>query len=246
MFSLSRLHMERHWRDKFLLIGPGEAVPAWLRIGLVVFSLVLSAQAIWILLAELQHPRRIRFPVDQSSSVEAVLERAGARRAAKLAVVRGDLWAESAFTHSDLLWTEPAAASSGAVDEARIQLERTLRYSPHRGDVWLLLAAMADRYDWKDYKPSSLLKMSYYTRPKEQALILLRIKVSLQTGGTQDPELLDMIGRDIRLLITRAPAEKPALVAIYKAVPSPSKQFIERVVSEIDPAYLADMRAGSQ
>jgi hypothetical protein len=238
--------MEPHWSDKAFLVRSGEAVPAWLRIGLAVFSLVLIAQAIWIILAELQHPRRSRFPVDQSSSVEAVLERAAAKRAAKLAVVRGNLWAESAFTYSDLLWTEPAAAGSGAVDEARIQLERALRYSPHRGDVWLLLAAMADRYDWKNYKPNSLLKMSYYTRPNEQALLLLRIKVSLRAAGIQDPELLDLIARDIRLLITRTPSLKPALVGVYKAASDPNKRFVERVVSEIDPAYLADMRSGSQ
>ncbi len=32
-----------------------------------------------------------------------------AKRAALIARVRGDLWAESAFTHSDLLWRDPAS-----------------------------------------------------------------------------------------------------------------------------------------
>jgi hypothetical protein len=237
--------MERLWSHKGFVVGPDEAAPVWLRVGLVVFSLVLTAQAIWILLAEFQHPRRIRVPVDQRASVDAALDSAQARRAAKLAVVRGDLWAESAFTYSSPLWTDEAASSTATIDEARVRLERALRFSPHRGDVWLLLAAMADRYDWKGPKPSSLLKMSYYTAPNEQALFLLRIKVSLRAAG-QDPELPDMIGRDIRLLITRMPAEKPAFVAVYKAASGASKRFVERVVSEVDPAYLAAMRAGSQ
>ena len=88
--------------------------------------------------------------------------------------------------------------------------------------------------------------MSYYTAPNEQALFLLRIKVALQADGPADPDLADMIRRDIRLLITKNPALKPALLAVYKAASSPNKQFVERVVAEVDPAYLANMRSGSQ
>jgi hypothetical protein len=240
--------MEHRWSDIRFLMSGDEAAPVWLRVGLVAFALALIAQAIWMLTAELQHPRRIHLPVDQHSSFAAFHEQAAARRAAKLAVVRGDLWAESAFTYSHLLWTEQAGlnAPGAAVNEARIHLERALRYSPHRGEAWLLLAAMADRYNWPGYEPGALLKMSYYTAPNERQLFLLRIKASLHAARLQDPELADMIGRDIRLLITRTPAEKPALVAAYKAASLPNRQFVERVVSEIDPAYLAAMRAGSQ
>lgn len=239
--------MERLWNDKGFSVSPGEAAPVWLRVGLMVFSLVLIAHASWILLAEFQHPRRVRLPVDQQASSAALVEQANAGLAAKLAVVRGGLWAESAFTHSNLLWTEHATgpdANNATIKEARSHLERALQYSPHRGDVWLLLAAMADRYNWQDYKPNALLKMSYYTTPNERMLFLLRIKVSLQAAGIQDPELADMIGRDLRLVITKTPALKPALVAVYKAASSQNRQFVERVVSEIDPAYLASMRAG--
>jgi hypothetical protein len=236
--------MRNLWSLTESLSGPGGTVPGWVRVGLAAFSLMLTAQAIWILTAGLQHPRHIPLPVDQQAGAEAVLERAQARRAAKLAVVRGDLWAESAFTYSDLLWTEPAASDGGAVKEARVHLERALRYSPHRGDVWLLLAAMADRYDWADYKPSSLLKMSYYTRPNEQALFLLRLKVSLQATALQDPDLLDLVRRDTRLVLARMPSLKPALVAVYKAASEPNKLLFERVVSEFDPVFAAGMRTG--
>jgi hypothetical protein len=144
--------MERSWSDKRPVDGSIRAAPVWLRVGLAAFSLVLTAQAIWILLAEFQHPRRVRVPVDQRASVEAALDQAWAGRAAKFAAVRGDLWAQSAFTYSSLLWTDKGASSAATIDEARIRLERALRFSPHRGDVWLLLAAMADRYDWKGLK----------------------------------------------------------------------------------------------
>ena len=98
--------------------------------------------------------------------------------------------------------------------EALTNLTQALRYSPHRGDVWLMFAALADRYQWVRYQPGSLLKMSYYTAPNEFALFPLRLNVSLHAKGVVgDAELQDMVRRDISLILTRAPALKPALVA---------------------------------
>lgn len=234
--------------NKGYLANPGAVGPAWLRVGLAVFSFVLVAQATWILLAEYYHPRGVTLLVDEQASHVASMERDIARRAAGFAVVRGDLWAESAFTDSGLIWAERASSPDAVseVKEAKISPERALRYSPHRGDVWLLLAAMADRFNWQDYHARALLKMSYYTAPNELALFPLRLRTSLRVAGIQDPELQDMIRRDIRLVITRAPVLKPALIAAYKATSNENKEFVERVVSEIDPMYLATMRAGSQ
>lgn len=228
-------------RERFSL-EPAEAGSGWFRGGLVLFSLLLIAQAIWILLAELQHSRLIRFPVDERTRLEAAQYREEAGHAAKLAVVRGDLWAESAFTYSALLWPERANPDlqSSLVDEARTHLERAVRFSPLRGDVWLLLAAMEDRHDRQRDKPLSLLKMSYYTAPNEPSLFLPRIEIALRSAALQDPELADMIGRDIRVLVTRIPMLKPGLIALYRAAPAPDKLFIERVISGVDPTYLAE------
>lgn len=238
--------MNPRWSEKGLLVSVSDVAPAWLRAGLVAFSLVLIAQAMWILLAEYHHPRRIRLPLDEPASAVARLDRDNASRAAERAVVRGDLWAESAFTYANLIWTQPVrgvelSAETGRL--ARAQLERALRYSPHRGDVWLLLAAMAERYGWQDQKPIALLKMSYYTAPNERALFPMRVRAALAANGLQDMELPDMIRRDIRLM-ARTPVFKPALAAIYKSASGPNREFIERAMSEIDPAYLASLRAG--
>ncbi len=238
--------MSHRWSEKGLLVSVSEAAPGWLRVGLLGFSLVLIAQAMWILLAEYHHPRRIRLPLDEPASAVARLDRENASRAAERATVRGDLWAESAFTYSHLIWAQPVRGvelSAETGKQARAQLERALRYSPHRGDVWLLLAAMVERYGWQDYKPISLLKMSYYTAPNERALFPMRVKASLAANGLQDMELPDMIRRDIRLM-ARTPVFKPALGAIYKGASGPSRDFVERAMSEIDPAYLASLRAG--
>jgi hypothetical protein len=88
--------------------------------------------------------------------------------------------------------------------------------------------------------------MSYYTAPNDEALFLSRIKVALQVAGLEDMELADMVGRDIRLLITKMPALKPAFLGVYKAAPGRGRRFVEQVVSETDPAYLADLRRAPQ
>jgi hypothetical protein len=221
---------------------------SWLRVALTLFGVFLFAQAAWILLAERHRLNHIRLPVDGRTATIAFAEQDKSKQAASLAVVRGDLWAESAFTFGGQLWTDRAIWLDGGDQlntEALKTMTRALRYSPHRGDVWLMFAALADKYKWSGYQPSLLLKMSYYTAPNELALLPLRLNVSLHAKGvTDDAELKDMVRRDISVILTRAPALKPALVAAYRSALPQGKVFAERVISEIDPGYLGVVRAG--
>jgi hypothetical protein len=87
--------------------------------------------------------------------------------------------------------------------------------------------------------------MSYYTAPNKLALFPLRLNVSLRAKGVVDEaELQDMVRRDISIVLTRAPALRPALVAAYRSALPQSKLFAERVIAEIDPGYLGVVRAG--
>jgi hypothetical protein len=218
----------------------------WLRIALTLFSALLSAQAAWVLLAERYRLNHI--PFDGTVATIAFAEQDKIKHAASLAVVRGDLWAESAFAYGRQLWMDQATdmdAGDQLNTEALRTLTRALRYSPHRGDVWLMFAALADKYKWSGYQPTLLLKMSYYTAPNKLALFPLRMNVSLRAkGAIDDAELQDMVRRDISVILTRAPALKPALVAAYRSALPQGKVFAERVISEIDPGYLGVVRAG--
>jgi len=221
---------------------------SWLRVALTLFGVFLSAQAAWILLTERHRLNHILLPVDGRTATIAFAEQDRIKQAASLAVVRGDLWAESAFTYGSQLWIDRAVwldAGDQLNTEALKTMTRALRYSPHRGDVWLMFAALADKYKWSGFQPSLLLKMSYYTAPNELALLPLRLNVSLHAKGvTDDAELKDMVRRDISVILTRAPALKPALVAAYRSALPQGKVFAERVISEIDPGYLGVVRAG--
>jgi hypothetical protein len=228
-------------------MNPDISSKTWLRVTLAFFGVFLSAQAAWILLAERYRLNHILLPADGKTAATAFAEQDKIRRAASLAVVRGDLWAESAVTYSGRLWIDRATerdAGGQLNTEALTTLTRALRYSPHRGDVWLAFAALADQYKWPGYQPNLLLKMSYYTAPNELALFPLRLNVSLQANGViDDAELQDMVRRDISVILTRAPGLKPALVAAYGSALPQGKVFAERVISEIDPGYLGVVRA---
>jgi hypothetical protein len=229
-------------------MNPITSTNTWLRVALAFFGVFLSMQAAWILLAERHRLNDIRLPVDGKSATIAFAEQDKIKRAASLAVVRGDLWAESAFTYGGQLGIDQAMEldTGGRLNTEALQsLVRALRYSPHRGDVWLMFATLADQHKWSGYQPSLLLKMSYYTAPNELALFPLRLNVSLHAIGViDDAELQDMVRRDISIILTRAPALKPALVAAYRAALPQGKAFAERVISEIDPGYLGLARAG--
>jgi hypothetical protein len=229
-------------------MNPDTSDKTWLRIALALFGAFLSAQAAWVLLAERYRLNHIRLPFDGTTATIAFAEQDKIKRAASLAVVRGDLWAESAFAYGRQLWIDRAAdldAGDQLNTEALRTLTRALRYSPHRGDVWLVFAALADKYKWSGYQPTLLLKMSYYTAPNKLALFPPRMNVALHTKGViDDAELQDMVRRDISVILTRAPALKPALVAAYRSALPQGKVFAERVISEIDPGYLGVVRAG--
>lgn len=184
----------------------------WPRFALAIFGFLLTVQAAWILSAG-------RY-------------------------FRGDLWAASGFA---LVTTEPRANPSAQSDHDGIpepalnNFARALRYSPHRGDVWLMLAALGNRSKPAGHDAAALLKMSYYTAPNELHLVPLRLHVALESD-LRDTELRDMIKREIGLVLSRLPALEPALVAAYRSAPADGKVFAENLISEVDPRYLKTMR----
>jgi hypothetical protein len=218
-----------------------------LRAALILFGFFLSAQAAWILLAERYGPPHLRLPVYGRNATVGLAEQDKIKQTASFAAVRGDLWAESAFTYGGHLWVDHAIdlnAEDKLSTDAIVSLTQTLRYSPHRGDVWLMFAALADQNKLSGYQPSSLLKMSYYTAPNELALFPLRLNVSLHAKGLiEDTEIQDIVRRDISVILTRAPAMRPALAAAYNSAPPQAKIFAERIIAEIDPGYLRVVRA---
>jgi hypothetical protein len=219
--------------------------PRWLMIDkfsprfvLVILGLLLTEQAAWIGFAEI-YPRLELSESTTGSAGGAIA------KVASIAKVRGDLWAHNGFSLLSRLSTDaaPGQRRDNHVDQALSAFTNALRYSPHRGDVWLMVAALVNRYGLPGFNIGALLKMSYYTAPNESNLLPLRLYVAL-AGNTamNDPELSELIKHDISLALAHKPTLMPALIAAYRLAPADRRGFAENLISQVDPGYLNAIR----
>ena len=202
------------------------------RLATSLFAMLLGVQCVWLLLAEFFRSDIYRLPTDAATATAARNERINAGRAAMIGAVRGDLWAESAFTYADLMWGD----GRGGTDlvQARSSINYALTDAPHQSSVWLLLAGLASRYQLPNVEVKEVVRMSYYTGPSELELMPLRLWIAVHSDAFTDIELRDSISREVRLLFTHQ--QKSAIVAAYNAASSMGRQFIEQTIREIDPS----------
>jgi len=208
----------------------------------LLLAMLLGVQCAWLLLAEFSRPGIYRLPTDAESAAAVQNEHVSARRAAIIGAIRGDLWAESAFTYADLIWGDRKGGANRA--QARSSLNYALIDAPHQSSAWLLLAGLASRYQLPSIDVKEALRMSYYTGPSELELMPLRLWVAIHSDPFSDIELRDSISREVRLLFNHQ--QKSAIVAAYNAASSVGRQFIEQTVREIDPSAAESLRASAQ
>jgi hypothetical protein len=212
------------------------------RLAASLFALVLSVQCVWLLLAEFSRSGIYRLPTDPASAAVARNKRIDASRAAIIGAIRGDLWAESAFTYADLMWDDARGGAN------LVQVGSSLYYalidSPHQSGAWLLLAGLASRYQFAGIDAKEALRMSSYTGPNELELMPLRLRIAVYLDAFNDVELRDSISRELQLLFKHQ--QKSAIAAAYTAAPSAGKQFIEKTIREIDPSAAESLRAKGQ
>lgn len=214
----------------------------------LLFAVLLLIQCIWLLLAEFSRPSIDRLPTDVSAADIAAQKRDAAIWAASIGVIRGDLWADSAFTYTNLIlderrdsWTADITPTLG---RARAISERAVDLAPTQFGAWLVLAGLAARYPSPGFTATEALKMSYYTGPSEPDLVPLRLRIATYSDVLTDIELRQFATRDLRLLLARH--EKSAIAVAYNAASPPGKRFIEQTVGEIDPSALVFLRAEAQ
>jgi hypothetical protein len=212
------------------------------RLATSLFAMLLGVQCVWLLLAEFSRPGIYRLPTDAAAADAARNKRSGARWAATFGAIRGDLWAESAFTYADLMWSDAGRGANLA--RARSSLAHALTAAPHQSSIWLLLAGLASRYQLPSIDVKEAVRMSYYTGPSELGLMPLRLAIAVHSDAFSDIELRDSISREVRLLFTHQ--QKSAIVAAYNAAPSAGRQFIEQTIREIDPSAVESLRASAQ
>lgn len=216
------------------------------RRAILLLAILLGLQCVWLLLPELSRANVDRLPIDAASAATAAKERNAAALAASIAGIRGDLWAQSAFTYADLLWSDANTNDDLArsLQGARGSLVRALTDAPYQSAAWLLASALASRYPSFNFNATEALKMSYYTGPSEPDLMPLRLRIAMDSGVFTDSEIREFVARDLRFFLERN--DKPAIIDAYNATSAAGKKFIEQTVGDIDPSALELFRTGAQ
>jgi hypothetical protein len=217
------------------------------RATVLAFAFLLGSLAAWILAAEARRPRTIEFTSDAQFAAASYRRRDAAIMAARIGLVRGELWSEAAIAYGDILWSGDKNAPNADVapfEQARAVTEQAIAYAPHDTRLWLLLAASYFRFDWLNEKASASLKMSYYTGSNTMAVVPERLLLAIQSHALEDDEFQELVRHDIRNAVIHKSEMMPALVAAYRDAPPSGKQFMEKALTEFDPSILALVRSG--
>ena len=219
------------------------------RLTVLLFAAFLGALCVWLLLGELSRTGIDALPTDPSAASTAAKQREAALWAARIGAIRGDLWAQSAFTYADLLFDPSNSAASSNTNltstaaDARGSIDHALNNAPHQSSVWLLLAGIALRHPLPGTNATEALKMAYYTAPSEQGLMPLRLQIATRADRFDDIQIREFITRELRLLLRQN--QKAAITDAYKTASSAGRRLIEQTVADSDPTFANTLVTGS-
>ncbi len=211
----------------------------------LVVAFVLGCQALWILTAEFTRPKHFGFPVDAQAAAVAADNRNSAELAASFGIMRGDLWADYAFTYLNLFWSDRQSStkeqSSKTIERARETAVRALTLAPYDARVWATLASINSRFNWLNRKATAL-QMSYFTGANETELISLRLLMAVQSEAIADKDFQQLARHDVGTIISRKPELKSVILTAYRDALPDGKKFLEEVLQELDPTLLEQIR----
>jgi hypothetical protein len=216
------------------------------RVTVFAYACILSGLAVWILAAELLRPAAIEFTTDAQSAASIYAHRNAATMAARVGLVRGDLWAEAAFTYGSMLWNQDKNSSDANTERTGALTEQAIAYAPHESRLWILLAANYFRFEWLNERAAASLRMSYYTGSNTIAVVPARLLLAIQSQALQDDEFQELVRHDIHIAVIRKSELMPAIVTAYNNAPLSGRQFIEKTLAEFDPSMLASIRSEGQ
>jgi hypothetical protein len=210
------------------------------------FAGILVLQAAWLVAVEILRPQMPYFIVNQAAAQAARSSQASSGIAARIGLVRGDLWTDAAISTSvdlvgNLLRFNAAPTEQTYADTEQAAL-RAARLAPHDARAWLLLAAAALQPGRTREDVAEPLKMSYYTGADDPALMPLRIRVATRSEAMNEDELQLLVAQDIRAMVLRHPELKPDIVSAYRDASPVGQHFIETSLAKLDPALLAAAR----
>ncbi len=222
------------------------AEPVNLRLSLLAFGSFLALCAIWLLLPAIILHKTIALPLDRNSAGAAERYRGSAVLAAGIGGVRGDLWAQAAFSDASLIWPDRAGSAGGAnaarIETAKFHAEAALALAPINGPAWLFLALLPAA---GDARVATLLEMSYFTAPSDLAIAPLRLERAITSSALLDTDIQEFVKSDLRLILANRPQLQPAIIAAYRAAPPRNQSVFEALAVEVDSTFGQSLRSGA-
>jgi hypothetical protein len=200
-----------------------------------VYSVLLWLLSIWLIAAGSLGIGLANLPHDQLTADSIAKDDNKALWAARIGLVRGDLWKQLAYTEAGLAFNK--STDAGRVDQAKRNLERAVKLAPAEGGAWLLLADLATVYRWNAPTAGALLLMSYYTAPHDQSLIPVRLMVASHLDVTSDPELSHLFKQEIEDILIFEANIKPALTRAYTSGTPQARQVIADSAKDLDASF---------
>jgi hypothetical protein len=224
------------------------SAPERLRLALLVFGIVLGLSGLWMLLPELLRPKPIGLAFDRAGAEAAAARRTGAVLAAEIGAIRGDLWAEAAFTGAHFMGADRLTirdwTNSGQLARARANAETALALAPVNGAAWLFLAKLPASSPEGENRVGTLLEMSYFTAPSALDLAPWRLERAATSSALADKDLQAFIKSDIRGILDRGPEYRQAIIAAYRNAWPSNQPIFESLVADADPTVAQLLRSG--
>lgn len=127
------------------------------------------------------------------------------------------------------------------IDRSRVTLRTALSHAPHDAQLWLALAALEVARDSNGSAGSEPLKLAYFLAPTDARLMPTRLEVATRTSLPIDMQLKLLAEGDVRLMLTRQPDQRAAVMAAYRRASSQGKALLESAVRTTDPSFLKSL-----
>ncbi|MCP3460095.1 hypothetical protein [Bradyrhizobium sp. CCGUVB23] len=137
---------------------------------------------------------------------------------------------------------QSATGTGGESDLARSQLTNALSRVPYDAELWLALALLEAQRDPSGPATVEALRMAYFTAPNEAELMPVRLDTATRFDALADPDLRELVQGDVRLMLTRQPDQKAAVLSAYRRASSRGKAFLEEAIQTIAPTFLTTLR----
>ena len=185
------------------------------RIVLVALALITGSYALASSLAQLTSLDRPAFPTDPAKIRSPVADEAPGWLQT-VSPFRSDLESNHALiTALQAVQSgkeRPTAGTPGQNDRAQARVKDSLSIAPYDPELWLALALLQAQRDPRNPSLVEALKMAYFVAPNEQELMPVRLDTATMFDALSDPDLKELVRGDVRLMVTRQPGLRTAVV----------------------------------